>query len=1109
MVANTSKNQAQDVSAPTHYVGIGASAGGLEALEAFFRKMPAKNGLVFVVVQHLSPDYKSLMVELLSKRTEMRVFRAEEGMAVVPDVIYLIPPKKNLTIFHGKLLLNEQDHHRGINLPIDIFFRSLAEDQGEKAVAIVLSGTGSDGTRGIRSIKEHGGMVMVQDEQSAKFDGMPRRAMATGLADFILPPEEMPHHLLSFVKHPYVSRTERSETLTTDEDDLTRIFAVLRDKSKVDFTYYKPSTVNRRIERRMTVNQIHDIREYVRLLENNPSEVTNLYRDLLIGVTSFFRDREAYDQLAGRWLPELIRNKSDRNLRMWVVGCSTGEEAYTLAILCRECLEDHDKSLDIKIFATDADRDAIVQAGSGVYPESIAADLSPRLLNKYFFRRDDNFQVVRNIREMVVFAQHNLIKDPPFTSIDMISCRNLLIYLQPVLQNKVMELFNFSLRPAGLLMLGSSETTGEMGDYFHPLEHKHKIYKSLGKQKPIQGRPHAIAPPNRQPGTARGPWATGQRHPGIFYEDRMLDRLLELLAEEYVPLTVVVNEQMEILHTVGRTEGYIHVPPGRMNNDLSKMISKDLSLPLSTSIQKVFNTRQPVHYSNIRVRRSDVEVTVNIKVAPLPEKFGRPPLAVVFLEEVDRKNAAEQNHEPAAYDIGREAEQRIGDLEQQLQFTRENLQATIEELETSNEELQATNEELLASNEELQSTNEELQSVNEELHTVNAEHQRKIIELTELNNDLENMHAGTRIGMLFLDENLDLRRFTPHITRIYNLLESDIGRPFEHLTHQLADVPVVDLVRKVQQTGNTIEKEVLSEKGTWYLMRILPYRVAPQTYSGVVLSFIDIHLLKTAQAALEATRQEHNLAQRTTNTGTWSIHLEKGDCQWSDTLPALLGVDPRGLGPGFESYLAAVHAKDREYVAKAVQTSRQNRSPLDIKHRVPAPDGKIRWLSVKGVVTDEPAENAPRMFCSVKDVSERLHAEAIERRLETIACSLADVILVHDFNSRIRAWNGEAEQIYGWDPEDAIGMSINRLIPPEHQKNYQDIIERIAGGEVVEGFKTCRVTKTGREIEVWLKAAPIFDRQGSPEAVAVTERVISQPSASAVHQGVDGTGYAQ
>ncbi len=465
---------------PTHYVAVGASAGGLEAIESFFSHMPPDSGLGFIVIQHLSPDYKSLMVELLSKRTPMPVRRAEDGLPVLPNNVYLIPPKKNLTIFHGKLLLSEQDHSKGINLPIDVFLRSLAEDQSEKAVAVILSGTGSDGTRGLRVIKEYGGMVMVQDEESAKFNGMPRAAISTGLADFVLPPDQMPGQLLSFSKHPYITKVERSETLLSDEQGLTRIFSILREKCKVDFTFYKPSTVTRRIERRMTINQTDDIRDYVAYLSNNPGEAVALYRELLIGVTSFFRDPDAFDCLVQHGLPEIFKSASSREIRFWVACCSTGEEAYTMAILARECMEMLGTSHDVKIFATDIDRDAIHYAASGSFPESVAADISPRLLAKYFYKKDDNFQIARNIREMVVFAQHNLIKDPPFTNISLISCRNMMIYLQPILQRKVLEFFNFSLNPGGILMLGTSETTGDMADYFEPVAPKWKIYRSKG-----------------------------------------------------------------------------------------------------------------------------------------------------------------------------------------------------------------------------------------------------------------------------------------------------------------------------------------------------------------------------------------------------------------------------------------------------------------------------------------------------------------------------------------------------------------------------------------------------------------------------------------------------
>ena len=450
------KSEIPDPSVPLFYVGIGASAGGLEALESFFSQMVADSGMAFIVIQHLSPDYKSMMVELLSKRTAMPVRRAEEGMRVEASSIYLIPPKKNLSIFHGKLLLSESDHSRGLNLPIDVFLRSLADDQADKSIGVILSGTGSDGVRGIRAIKEAGGMVMVQSEESARFDGMPRAAISTGLADFILTPDDMSSKLLSFIRHPYAAKIDRPEALLSDEDGLTRIFALLRERTRVDFTFYKPTTVIRRIERRMTVNQIHDLRDYVRFMESYSGEVTALYRELLIGVTSFFRDREVFDELETHYLPQLFERTEAREVRFWVAGCSTGEEAYSLAMLSREALENQGKRLDVKIFATDIDRDAILRASSGIYPEGIAVDLSPKFLARYFHRREDHYQIDRSIREMVVFAQHNLIKDPPFTNIELVSCRNLLIYLQPVLQRKAIELMNFSLNPQGILLLASN-----------------------------------------------------------------------------------------------------------------------------------------------------------------------------------------------------------------------------------------------------------------------------------------------------------------------------------------------------------------------------------------------------------------------------------------------------------------------------------------------------------------------------------------------------------------------------------------------------------------------------------------------------------------------------
>ena len=841
---------------PAVIVGIGASAGGLEAIEAFFKAMPGDSGMAFVVVQHLAPDYKSMMVELLSRKTEMPVLRAEEGMRVEPDHIYLIPPKKNLTIFHGKLLLEDQKQREGINLPVDIFLKSLAEDQNENAVGVILSGTGSDGTRGVRAVKEWGGLVLVQDEATAKFDGMPRAAASTGVADFVLPPEEMPSQLVACLRHPYASRQDRQQQALSDETGLTRLFSLLRAKTRVDFTYYKPSTTNRRIERRIAVTQVADLDAYVRYVEQTPAELSALYRELLIGVTSFFRDPEVMTLLQENILPEVLKRRADRELRFWVAGCSTGEEAYTLAIIAREVMGTLGLARDIKIFATDIDRDAVAKAGSGLYPESIAADLGPALLAKYFYCRGETYQVARTIREMVVFAQHNLVKDPPFTRIDLVSCRNLLIYLQTNLQRRALEMFDFALRPGGVLLLGTSESLGEMEDRFEPIDRKARIYRSLGKAR---GR-NAIDNPDISHGRQAGALSL----PGLGYtrptrtttrqQERLVTRLLDTLAASYVPLAVVVNEHLEIVYSMGDPHGIFTLPSGVAAFDISKMVNRELAIPLATGIQKTFRTQEELVYTNVRLREGDQTRSMRLRMRPLPGRKNDETLAVVFFEKIEEIQFP-QEEGGTEYDLNEETSQRMQDLEQELQFTRENLQATIEELETSNEELQATNEELLASNEELQSTNEELQSTNEELYTVNAEYQNKIIELTEMQNDVENLLSSSRIGTLILDEDLCIRKYSPQAATVFNLVAGDVGRPLKHLSHRLLDFDPVAKATEVQRTNSVFEKDIQAEDEDWYLVRILPYHVGPKAFAGVVITLIDITPLRDARESLQDHRR--------------------------------------------------------------------------------------------------------------------------------------------------------------------------------------------------------------------------------------------------------------
>ncbi len=864
---------------PAAIVGIGASAGGLEAIEAFFKAMPVDSGMAFVVVQHLSPDYKSLMVELLSRKTEIPVHRAESGMVVQPNHIYLIPPKKNLTLFHGKLVLEDQKPREGINLPVDIFLRSLAEDQGEQAVGVILSGTGSDGTRGVRAIKEWGGLVMVQDEGSAKFDGMPRAAASTGVADFVLPPEEMPSQLLACLRHPYATRQDRRQQALTDETGLTRLFSLLRARTKVDFTYYKPSTIGRRIERRIAITQVADLDAYVRYAEQTPSEISVLYRELLIGVTSFFRDPQVMAVLQERVLPDLFERWTDREARFWTAGCSTGEEAYTLAILALEVMETMGVSRDIKIFATDIDRDAVAKAGTGLYPESIAADLNPVLLTKYFYRRGDSYQVIRSIREMVVFAKHNLVKDPPFTRIDLVSCRNLLIYLQTNLQQRAFEMFNYSLRPGGILLLGTSETVGEMEEYFEPVDRKAKIYRSLGKARIRIGPGDLETVPKQE---AHLPLAVARharppRTAALREQERLLTRLLEAVATSYAPLAVAVNEHLEMLYTVGDPGGIFTFPSGRTVYDISKMVDRELAIPLATGIQKTLRTGEELVYTNVRLREAGVSRAMRLRIRPLPGGKSEEPLAVVFFERIGETDS-HSGDDATEYNMDEETGRRLQYLEQELQFTRENLQATIEELETSNEELQATNEELLAGNEELQSTNEELQSTNEELHTVNTQYQNKIIELVELQNDVENLLSSSLIGTLILDEDLCIRRFSPQAAGVFHIKESDIGRPLTHMAHRLIDFDPAAAAREVQMNERSYEKDVRTNDGRWYLLRVLPYHVGPRTFSGVVLTMVDVTPLRTVCEHLESLRRSEEDIVRHMPSGMFVYDVtEAGD----------------------------------------------------------------------------------------------------------------------------------------------------------------------------------------------------------------------------------------
>ncbi|MDF2511291.1 MAG: methyltransferase/methylesterase, CheR/CheB with sensor [Herbinix sp.] len=837
-----------------YIVGIGASAGGLEALEQFFSNMPNVSNIAFVVIQHLSPDFVSLMPELLSRNTDMKVFQIQDGMKIMPGCIYLNPPKYTVTISHGQLFTEELKPLHKINLSINVFLESLAADMIEKSIAIILSGTGSDGTRGCRAIKEAGGIVIAQNIESAKFDGMPKSIISTNISDFVAAPANIPEILLKYTNQASLITTIADVEQKVDEssDFLSQIYNLIKKRYTIDFSLYKQSTVLRCLDRRIRICQIQTLEEYVSYLIDNIKEIESLYNSLLIGVTRFFRDTDAFDVIKNKVIPEIIDRKADNSaVRVWVTGCSTGEEAYSLAILFKEYLDTIKRSISVKIFATDVDSNAIEYASKGIYPDSISNEVSLDLLNRYFIKKRDGYHISKYIRDMVIFSCHNVINNPPFHKIDLLTCRNLLIYFQPNLQRRIISTFQFALETDGFMFLGSSESTGEMSNFFSTFDAKWKIFKRKDmKKRPLVDDFSVIT--------------TGimvnQSTPAEDYYSQIHRSNIEMeeiyvnLIEECLPPSVLVDENGELVHTCGDVDKYLKVPRGKVYYDIQRMVPKDLSTALGTAISKVKKEKRSVTYTNIKVNLKEEQIIINLIVKPLfTKKSGF--LVLVIFEEV--KNSINSVDQVENFDTISELQARISDLEQELQYTKESLQISIEEIETSSEELQSANEELLVSNEELHSTNEELQSVNQELMVVNTQYQYKIQELADLNNDMTNFLNSTTIGTIFLDSNLCVRKFTPAVTKEVNLIEQDLGRPISHISHNLINEDLVKESRNVMDNLIPIEKEIQSTNNRWYILKYSPYRTNENVIKGIVLSLVDITLRKQAEVEIVNSRERY------------------------------------------------------------------------------------------------------------------------------------------------------------------------------------------------------------------------------------------------------------
>lgn len=1082
-----------EASAELYLVGIGASAGGLEALESFFRHMPQTDTMSFVVIQHLSPDYESHMVELLSRHTAMPVLQAADELEVQAGHVYLIPRGKNMRVFKGKLYLMSYEQNQGLNLPIDIFFESLAADFTHNAIGIILSGTGSDGTRGIRAIKEANGLVLVQDD-TARFDGMPHSAVRTRLVDFVTAPNDMPEKLLHYVSNQRdLTLTTNKELAQDQETALTKLFAILRTKTEIDFSDYKPNTILRRIERRLKINQIESLDSYVLYLQQSPTEYKTLMKEFLISVTNFFRDHEAFAAIKGIALPTIFENKHPgEQIRIWVAGCATGEEVYSLAILCQEYMQRNEDYRNIKLFATDIDRDALEYASQGIYPENIAADVSPDRLQNYFKRKGNTYEVTQKLRNMIVFAHHNLIQDPPFSKIDLISCRNLLIYLKPVLQKKVFNSFRFSLHPAGFLFLGNSETIGDFSDVFSLPDNRWKIYRYHG------GHPASIGPIT----TTEQSTASALHYPNVSaaiqresHRSETTDQVLQNLVEQILPPCVVVNEHNILVHAFGSVDQYLTLPIGyRVELNVLNMVKPNLKLPLSSALRQTIHQQEEVIYRDLPVQQTERSDIINIITRPFYESNTHQNLALVIFEKSGEATIAT---EESPFDPQQSANQRITDLERELHYTQENLQATIEEQETANEELQSTNEELLAANEELQSTNEELQSVNEELITVNNEYQIKITELTNLNDDVNNLLRNVQIATIFLDQNLNIRKFTPAAQAIMNLIPQDIGRPMAHLVSKLPGVDLLQIAQTVLQDHSSVETSVQNIADHWCVLRVAPYFNFASEVDGVVITLIDIMALQSLQEDLHLTRSRLEKLVSTSSTVVFSLTRTPpyGLNFVTTNVYRTFGFASQDLIKNAQLWLNRIHPDDKaQLVAELEEISSTEKDETYIEFRFYRPDNSQVWMQTHFSLMHD-VNNNPVEIVGIASIrpeqreAELEHLETLQTRL-AYAADLGHTIM-WEYNmaaDRFLTDNTVSHTFdYGDETPPDNAATWSKFVHPEDIRRIGPQVEAALRGET-EGYEIeyRQYNGQGRLHHVKTVARTIYDDAGHPSKLIGT-----------------------
>ncbi len=934
-------------------VGIGASAGGLDAVQQLFDNLPEDTGMAFVIIQHLSPDFKSLMPELLAKHTKMKIYTAQDKKIIKPNCIYLNERSKNLQIKDNKLVLLDKATKGNLNLPIDIFFHSLGQEYMDKSFGVILSGTGSDGSRGIKTIKEAGGTILVQEPSSAQFDGMPNSAISTNLTDFILTPEEIAQKLilLSSKRLDLHVLTDESDD---HEKDFTSILELIYKHSGINFKKYKNNTLLRRLEKRMSIHNIETLSEYYTFLNCNLQERTTVFQEFLIGVTSFFRDTEAFNIIKKKVIPSIIDNNSkQRTIRMWISGCSTGEEVYSLAILMEDYFRTYKINIDYKIFATDIDKKALHTAGIGSYVVNNIAEIDNKYLEEYFLKVGDRIQIVKRIREKIVFSYHDVTKDPPFIRMDFISCRNLLIYFNNSTQKKVLNNFQYALNKFGYLFLGSSESLGSVSKYFQIIDNKWKIYQNISENTRIRDDEDFENEPStslhflKESYNIKSRYSTSENlNETYFYKH---------LSKKHSPTSVFIDKEFNVLFVIGDLKEWFSFPSGLFQNNLLKITDTDLSTIIRNGVRRVTKNDKSIIYKDLVIKTDTETRTFDLSFEYIHNFHN---MNEVYLVEFGQISHIDLTNKIVLSDIDLPnfSKQQIEDLQLELKENRNELQNVVEELETSNEELQSSNEELMSSNEELQSSNEELQSVNEELYTVNTELQEKNKELEDLNNDVNNLLNSNDIGTLFLDVHLNIRKFTPSIKKLFHLEDSDIGRSLISFASEFDDESRQSIINDSKESLEQLksfDKEIQDKNGNWFMKRICPFITSKKKIDGVVITFIDIAYLKKVQDDLRYANQRLDIALQGSEMAWWEVHMPKGEVVFSTKKTDMLGYNSSEF-KHYSDFTKLLHIDDYENTMTAFRDHLSGKKDkYDCEYRIRTSKNEYKWFHDVGMISYE------------------------------------------------------------------------------------------------------------------------------------------------------------